>query len=103
MYTADIYRFDSSCQTLNGMLKISEYYATEHDIRFNSDKTRCMHFNNNDIQAASVMFMNNMLAFIDRCALLEIKVLPNYFADSDYSVQQLNIKCMNIRFYVLSM
>ena len=50
-----------STDALNAMLKVCELYAGEHDITFNSNKTKLMHFTINHQSAGSIQFMRNKL------------------------------------------
>ena len=85
-----------SCLSLNAMLHVCEEYAFKHDIVFNPDKTRCMHFYNGNASPGSVRFMNNNLSFVEESTLLGVKVLPDFKADIDLSVQQFRVKCMSM-------
>ena len=48
IYSDDITLVAPSADALNAMLKVCELYAGEHDIRFNSNKTKLMHFTMNN-------------------------------------------------------
>ena len=85
-----------SADALNAMLKVCELYAGEHDITFNSNKTKLMHFTMNNQSPGSIQFMRNKLNVITKCTLLGVEILNNFSADIDHSVKQFNCKYMSL-------
>ena len=85
-----------SADALNAMLKVCEIYAGEHDIIFNSNKTKLMHFTMNNQSHGSIQFMRNKLNVITKCTLLGVEILNNFSADIDHSVKQFNCKYMSL-------
>ena len=77
------------------MLKVCELYAGEHDITFNSNKTKLMHFTINNQSPVSIQFMRNKLNVITKCILRGVEI-SNNFSDIDYSVKQFNCKYMSL-------
>ena len=59
---------------LNAMLKVCEIYAGEHDITFNSTKTKLMHFTTNNQSPGSLQFMRNKLNDITKCTLIGVEI-----------------------------
>ena len=58
---------DCSVDALNAMLKVCELYAGEHDITFNSSKTKLMHFTMNNQSPGSIKrsFTNHITGMND--------------------------------------
>ena len=54
IYVDDITLVALSADALNAMLKVCELYAGEHDIRFNSNKTKLIHFTMNNQSPGSM-------------------------------------------------
>ena len=72
---------------LNAILNVCELYAGEHDITFNSNKTKLMHFTMNNHTPGSIKFMRNKYNVITKCPLLGVEILNNFSADIDHSVK----------------
>ena len=96
IYADDITLVAPSADALNAMLKVCELYAGEHDITFNSNKTKLMHFTMNNQSPGSIQFMRNKLNVITKCTLLGVEILNNFSADIDHSVKQFNCKYMSL-------
>ena len=96
IYADDITLVAPSADALNAMLNDCEQYAGEHDIPFNSNKTKLMHFTMNNQPPGSIQFMRNKLNVITKCALLGVEILNNFSADIDYSVKKFNCKYMSL-------
>ena len=63
-----------SADALIAMLKVCELCVGEHDITFNSNKTKLMHFTINNQSPGSIQFMINKLNVITKCTLLGVKI-----------------------------
>ena len=63
-----------STYVLNAMLKVCELYAGEHDITFNSNKTKLMHFTMNNQSPGSIQFIINKSNDITKCTLLGVEI-----------------------------
>ena len=87
IYADDITLVAPSADTLSAMLKVCELYAGEHDITFNSNKTKLMHFTINNQSTGSIQFMRNKLNVITKCTLLGVEILKKCSADIDHSVK----------------
>ena len=87
IYADDITLVAPSADALNAMLKVCELYAGEHDITFNSNKTKLVHFTMNNQSHGSIQFMRNKLNVITKYALFGVEILNNFFADIDHSVK----------------
>ena len=85
-----------SAYALNAMLKVCEVYAGEHDITFNSYKTKLMQFTMNNQSPGSIQFMRNTLNVITKCTLLGVEILNDFSADIDYFVNKFNCKYMSL-------
>ena len=85
-----------SAYALNAMLKVCELYAGEHDITFNSNKTKLMHFTMNNQSPGSIQFMRYKLNVITKCTLLVVEILNNFSVDIDHSVKQFSCKYMSL-------
>ena len=96
IYADDITLVAPSADALNGMLKVCELYAGEHDITFNSNKTKLMHFTMNNQSPGTIQFMRNKLYVITKCTLLGVEILNNCSADIDHSVKQFKCKYINL-------
>ena len=92
IYADDITLVAPSAYALNAMLKVCELYAGEHDITFNSNKTKLMHFTMNNQSPGSIQFMRNKLNVITKCTLLGVEILNIFSADIDHSVKKFNCK-----------
>ena len=68
----------------------------KHDITFNSNKTKLMHFTTNNQSPVSIQFMRNKLNIISKWTLLSVEVLIIFSADSDPSVKQFNCKYVSL-------
>ena len=75
---------------------VCELYAGEHDITFNSNKTKLMNFTMNNQSPGSIQFMRNKLNVITKCTLLGVEILKKFSADIDHSVKQFNCKYMSL-------
>ena len=73
------------------MLKVCELYAGEHDIIFNSNKNKLIHFTINNQSPGSIQFMRNKLNVITG-----VEILNNFSAGIDNSVKQFNCKYMSV-------
>ena len=62
-----------------GRGQLNELYAGEHDITFNSNKTKLMYFTINNQPPGSIQFMRNKLNVITKCALLGVEILNVFF------------------------
>ena len=98
IYADDITLVAPSADALNAMLKVCEVYAGQHDITFNSNKTKLMHFTMNNQSLGSIQFMRNKLNVnITKCTLLGVEILNNFSADIDHSVKFFYCKYMRPR------
>ena len=88
IYADDITLVASSADALNVMLKVCELYAGVHDITFNSNKTKLMHFTIINQSHGSIQFMRNKLNVITKCILLGVEILYIFSADIDHSIKQ---------------
>ena len=91
IYADDITLVAPRADALNVMLKVCELYAGEHDITFNSNKTKLMYFTINNQSPESIQFMRNKLNVITKCTLLGVEILNNFSADIDHSVSNLTV------------
>ena len=96
IYADDMTLVAPSPDDLNAMLKVCELYAGEHDITFNSNKTKLMHFPMNNQSPGSTQFMRNKLKVITKCTLLGVEILNIFSANIDNSVKQFNCKYMSL-------
>ena len=96
MQSDDITLVAPSADALNAMLNVCELYAGEHDITFNSNQTKLMHFTMNNQSPGSIQFMRNKLNVITKCTLLGVEILNDASADIDHSVKQFNCKYMSL-------
>ena len=96
IYADDITLVAHSAYALNAMLKVCELYAWEHDITFNSNKTKLMHFTMNNQSPGSIRFMRNKLNVITKCTLLSVEILNYFSTDIYHSVKQYNCKYMSL-------
>ena len=87
-----------SADALNAMMKVCELYAGEHDITFNSNKTKLMYFTSNNQSPESIQFIRNKLNVITKCTLLGVEILNIFSADIDNSLKQFN--CKNTSLYL---
>ena len=82
-YADDLTLLAPSCESLNLMLGLCETYAINHDITFNSVKTKCMLFSNsideNYENMNCIRFMGNSLSFVRNCILLGISLKVDIF------------------------
>ena len=74
VYADDITLVAPSAAALNVILKVCGLYATGHDITFNSDNTKLMHFTINNQAPGSIQFMGNKLNVITKCTLLGVEI-----------------------------
>ena len=79
IYADDITFVSPSTDALNAMLKVCELYAGEHDITFNSNKTKLMQFTITNQSPGSIQFMRNKLNIIIKCTLIGVEILNNFF------------------------
>ena len=61
IYADDITLVAPSVDALNDMLKVCELYAGEHDITFNSNKTKLMHFTINPLTTRLLKIIQNWI------------------------------------------
>ena len=94
IYADDITLVAPSVDALNAMLEVCDLYAGEHDITFNSNKTKLMHFTMYNQSPGSIQFMRNNV--ITKCTLLGVQILNIFVADIDNSVKQFNCKYMSL-------
>ena len=94
IYADDITLVAPSADALNAMLKVCELYAGQHDITFNSNKTKLMYFAINNQSPEYIQLMSNKLNVITKCTLLGAEILNIISADIDHSVKQFNCKCI---------
>ena len=85
-----------SADDLNAMLKVCEVYVGEHDITFNSNKTKLMHFTMNNKSPGSIQFIRNKLNVITKCTLLGVLILNDFSAVIDHSVKKFYCKYMSL-------
>ena len=71
-------------------------YAGEHDIAFNSNKSKLMHFTMKNRSPGSIQFMKNKLNVITKCTLLGVEIYNNLSADINHSLEQFNCKYMSL-------
>ena len=79
IYADEITLVAPSADALNVILKVCELYAGEHDIIFNLNETKLMHFTINNHSPESIQFMRNKLNVITTCTLLGVEIFNIFF------------------------
>ena len=79
IYADDITLVAPSADDFNAMLKVCELYAGYHNITFNSNKTKPIHFTLNNQSPGSIQFMRNKLNVITKSTLPGVEIFNNFF------------------------